>query len=139
MKTCARWTIKWLAMPAWLALAACATNHAPPAVTAGKATPQLRSGSNELRTYQVEDWIAPDDRTLIVNAVDRSLFEARFKGKCTGLRLVDTIAFIAPTPPQIDKFEGIVLPDGTRCTFASLTRLVTTPAQTKGTPETNNP
>ena len=44
------------------------------AATAGKVTPQMRSGSNELRTYQLLDWIAPDDRTLIVNSVDRSLY-----------------------------------------------------------------
>jgi hypothetical protein len=99
----------------------------------------MRSGSNELRTYQVEDWIAPDDHTLIVNSVDRSLFEARFKRQCTGLRAVDTIAFVAPSPPQVDKFEGVILPDGRHCSFASLTRLVTAPPHEKASPETNNP
>ena len=109
------------------ALVACATNHpqAPPA--AGKVTPQMRSGSNELRTYQLLEWIAPDDHNLIVNAVDRSLYQARFKRQCTGLRSVDTIAFIVQSPPQVDKYEGVVLPDGTRCVFTSLTRLDTGP------------
>src|SRR6266571_2441273 len=76
------------------ALAACAANRPQVAATPGKVTPQMRPGSTELRTYQLVDWIAPDDRTLIVNSVDRSLFRARFKRKCTGLRQVDTIAFI---------------------------------------------
>src|SRR3954462_3624598 len=122
MKTRTLWTLGWL-LPALLV--ACATNHSKEPATAGKVTPQMRSGSNELRTYQLLEWIAPDDRNLIVNAVDRSLYRARFKRQCTGLRSVDTIAFIVQTPPQVDKYEGVVLPDGTRCVFMSMTRLDT--------------
>ena len=88
---------------------------------------QMRSGSNDLRTYQLVEWIAPDDHNLIVNAVDRSLYRARFKRQCTGLRTVDTLAFIVQTPPQADKTEGVVLPNGTRCLFASMTKLDTGP------------
>jgi hypothetical protein len=139
MKTRTLWTLGWLA-PA--VLVACATNHPKAAGTAGKVTPQMRSGSNELRTYQLLEWIAPDDRTLIVNGVDRSLYRARFKGQCTGLRLVDTIAFIVQTPPQVDKYEGVVLPDGTRCAFTSITRLETGIAPSApgtSSPATENP
>lgn len=136
MKTRIVWTLGWL-VPA--VLVACATNHPKEPATAGSVTPQMRSGSNELRTYQVLDWIAPDDRTLIVNSVDRSLFRARFKGRCSGLRLVDTIAFIVQTPPQVDKYEGVVLPDGTRCAFTSMTRLQTAPVQGKDRAATENP
>jgi hypothetical protein len=99
----------------------------------------MRPGSNELRTYLLVDWIAPDDRTLIVNSVDRSLFRASFKRQCTGLRLVDTIAFIVQTPPQVEKYQGVVLPDGTRCAFTSITRLETAPARGKDGPATENP
>src|SRR5690242_3142220 len=84
-------TLGWL-LPALLV--ACATPHPKSGGTDSKVTPQMRSGSSELRTYQLVDWIAPDDRTLIVNSVDRSLYRAQFKRQCTGLRLVDTIAFI---------------------------------------------
>jgi len=136
MKTPLAWRLGCLA-PA--VLAACAANHPQVAATAGKVTPQMRSGSNELRTYQLIDWIAPDDRTLIVNSVDRSLFRASFKRQCTGLRLVDTIAFIVQTPPQIEKYQGVVLPDGTRCAFTSITRVETAPANTKDAPATQNP
>ena len=108
-------------------LVACATNHPRVPAAAGKVTPQMRSGSNELRTYQLLEWIAPDDHILIVNALDRSLYQAQFKRQCTGLRSVDTIAFIVQSPPQVDKYEGVVLPDGTRCVFTSLTRLDTGP------------
>jgi len=134
MNTRTLWTLGWL-IPA--ALVACATNH--PTATAGKVTPQMRSGSNELRAYQLVEWIAPDDRTLIVNAVDRSLYRARFKGQCTGLRMVDTIAFIVQTPPQIEKYEGVVLPDGTRCAFTSISRLETGPVPGKDSPATEKP
>jgi hypothetical protein len=120
MKSHALYRLGWLAP---LGLLACAAPQSKQPAAAEKVTPQLRSGSNELRTYQVEDWIAPDDHTLIVNAVDRSLFEGRFKSQCTGLRLVNTIAFIIQTPPQVEKYRGVVLPDGTRCQFTSFTRL----------------
>jgi hypothetical protein len=116
---------------AWLlagVLAACATNHPKPASAGIKVTPQMRSGSNDLRAFQLLDWIAPDDRTLIVNSTDRSLFKAQFKRQCMGLRLVDTLAFIVPTPPQVAQYQGVVLPDGTRCVFTSMTRLETAPA-----------
>jgi Family of unknown function (DUF6491) len=136
MKT---WIGKWGALAPVL-LVACATNHPKPDATTGKVTPQMRSGSSELRAYQLLDWVAPDDRTLIVNSVDRSLYRAHFKRQCTGMRLVDTIAFIVQTPPQVDKYEGVVLPDGTRCAFTSITRLeTTTPAHSKDAAATENP
>ncbi len=127
--------LRWLA-PALLV--ACATGQSGSAGTATKVTPQLRSGSSELRAYQLLDWIAPDDRNLLVNSVDRSLFHAQFRRPCAGLRLVDTIAFIVPTPPQVEKYEGVVLPDGTRCVFSSITRLAAAPHAKDGT-ATDNP
>ena len=127
-----------LIAPVGLALAASACaqqSPRPPAAAdagAGAVTAQMRSGSLELRKYQIDDWIAPDDRTLVINAADRSLYEARFKGRCTGLRNVDTIAFIVPGALQVDQYAGVVLPDGTRCAFASVTRLSTSPATDRG-------
>jgi hypothetical protein len=98
----------------------------------------MRSGSPELRAYQVTDWIAPDDRTLVVNGVDRSLFEARFRGGCAGLRLANSIAFIIPTGAALNDYSGIVLPEGTHCPFASFTRLVTSPAPARGPSASEN-
>jgi len=112
-------------------LAACAAEHAKRPAGGTQVTPQMRSGSSDLRTYQLLDWIAPDDRTLIVNSTDRSLFKAEFKRQCMGLRLVDTLAFIVTTPPRVDQYEGIVLPNGTRCVFTSLTKLETAPVRSK--------
>ena len=62
MKTRTLWMLGWL-LPA--VLVACATNQSKAPATAGKVTPQMRSGSNELRTYQLLEWIAPDDHNLI--------------------------------------------------------------------------
>jgi hypothetical protein len=135
MKTPPAWRLSWL-LP--VALAACAT-HPQVVATAGKVTPQMRPGSTELRTYQLLDWIAPDDQTLLVNSVDRSLFRARFKRQCTGMRLVDTIAFIVQTPPQVEKYQGVVLPNGTRCVFTSVTRIETAPVRSKDGAATENP
>jgi hypothetical protein len=126
----------WL-LPALLV--ACATNHPKPGATATQVTPQLRSGSTELRAYQLIDWIAPDDRTLIVNSLDKALYRVQFRRTCAGLRLVDTIAFIVPTPPQVEKYQGVVLPDGTRCVFASITRLETASAHDKDAAASDHP
>lgn len=134
MAKCLR-TFSWL-LPALLV--ACATNRPPPAPD-GTVTPQLRAGSSELRTYQMIDWVAPDDRTLLVNSTDRSLFKAAFKRQCTGLRLVDTIAFIVPTPMQVEKYEGVVLPNGTRCAFTSVTRIDTALPHVKDGTASDNP
>jgi hypothetical protein len=120
-------------------LVACATDHREPGPGSGTVTPQMRSGSTELRTYQLLDWIAPDDRTLIMNSLDRSLYKASFKRQCSGLRLVDTIAFIVQNPPQVEKYQGVVLPNGTRCAFTSITRLETTPTRDKDSADTEDP
>src|SRR5579872_2427073 len=116
-------TLAWLAP---LVLAACAGHSVKP--SAGTSvSPQLRSSGSELRTYQILNWVAPDDRTLLLTALNHSLFQARFRRRCPGLQLADTIAFSVPSPPQVEKYSGIVLPDGTVCAFAALTPLVSTP------------
>ncbi len=107
-------------------LVGCAASPSGPDPVPGKVTEQMRSGSPELRAYQVMDWIAPDDRTLVVNGVDRSLFEGRFSRGCAGLRLANSIAFIVPPGAALSGYSGVVLPDGTRCRFARFTRLSTT-------------
>jgi len=136
MKTRTPWTLGWL-LPVFLV--ACATDHPKAPAAGGKVTPQMRSGSNELRAYQLLEWIAPDDHNLIVNGVDRSLYRARFRRQCTGLRSVDTLAFIIQTPPQVEKYEGVVLPDGTRCVFTSIIKLETGPEPDKSAPATQTP
>jgi hypothetical protein len=40
---------------------------------------------------------------------------------------VNTVAFIVSSPPLPEKTEGVVLPNGTRCEFTTLTKLDTGP------------
>ena len=127
-----RYRLGWMLAAAAGSLGGCASNQSQ-AQPEGKVTPQMRSGSAELRTYRIEDWTAPDDRTLIVNGANRTLYEAQFKGRCVGLRLVDTVAFVIQGTPEIDHYSAVVLPNGTRCAFKSLTRLETPPAVSKPT------
>ncbi|HEY6483473.1 MAG TPA: hypothetical protein VIY54_08085 [Steroidobacteraceae bacterium] len=129
--------MEWVIPGAVLALAGCLSGPSP--APAGKLTPQMRSESNELRIYQIADWIAPDDRTLILHSLDHSLLEGRFRGQCTGLRLADTIAFVVPSPPAGMQYTGIVLPDGRRCNFRSLTRLVAPAAAQSDRESTQRP
>ena len=104
-------------------LAGCASKGSQQEPLEGTVTAQMRSGSVALRAYHIQDWTAPDDRTLILDAQDRSLYEARFKDRCNGLRLVDTVAFVIRGSPEMDHFAGVVLPDGTRCAFSTLKRI----------------
>ena len=122
-----------LAAGAALALAACATTRE--SETAGGATArgseaegvteQLSHNSSELQTYRIRDWSAPNNRTLIVESVDGRRYEARFMTDCLGLQFTETIGFITRGLNELDKFSGIVLPDGTRCTFRSFTEIPT--------------
>ena len=136
MTNTARCGLGWLAA---LALGGCVAPAPQPDVPAGKVTAQMRAGSAELRAYQVMDWIAPDDRTLIVNGVDRSLYEGRFRGACAGLRVANSIAFIIPPAAQLSGYSGVVLPDGKKCLFTSFTRLATTPAAARSPSRESRP
>ena len=128
MKTLSRPLLAgWLAT---LLLGGCVADSAKTPAVNGKVTPQMRSGSAELRAYQLMDWIAPDDRTMVVNTADRSLYSAHFKGRCNGVRQADTVAFIIPEAAQFDKYAGIVLPDGTHCAFGAITKISTAPDTT---------
>lgn len=117
-------TFRMLAFPMALALVACATR---PEAPDEEVTPQMAAESAELQTYRIRNWSAPDNRTLIVESVDGRRYEARFMTDCLGLRLTETIGFVTRGTSQLDQFSGIVLPDGTRCTFRSFTQ-ISTPA-----------
>lgn len=112
-------------------LGACAANR-PPAeanATAASATggDQGETSITELmghrdarlETYRIDDWSAPSDESLIVKSLDGSQYRATFMGHCYGLRFAETIGFVTRGTSSLDHFSGIVLPDGTRCTFKS--------------------
>ncbi len=95
MNTRTLWTLGWLA-PA--VLVACATNHPKVAAAAGKVNaPDEVRGATSCARINWWSGLLRMTAPSLVNSVDRSLYQARFKGQCNGLRLVDTIAFIVQT------------------------------------------
>jgi hypothetical protein len=118
-----------------LALSACATNRddatdsraANDAAASGEATPMMAKNDAELQTYRIRDWSAPNDKTLLVKSLDGSTYRAEFMGPCTGLRFSNTIGFVTRGMNELDKYAGIVLSDGTRCTFRTFQKLAFEP------------
>ena len=88
-------------------------------------TPQLTSNDARLQTYRIRNWSIQSDNTLIVEGVDRRRYQATFLGPCTGLRFATRLSFVTRGTNQLDRFSGIVLPDGTRCSFSSFQEIVT--------------
>jgi hypothetical protein len=107
-----------------LAIAGCATST--PESETSELTPQMGRDSAELQTYRIRNWSAPDDKTLIVESVDGSKYKAELLGPCFGLNFATKLAFVNRGGiNQIDRFGGVVLPDGTRCSFRSFDEIVT--------------
>ncbi len=116
-------TLTTAAALAALALARCAST---PAESDGSdVTPQMAADSAELQTYRIRNWSAPDDRTLIVEALDGTRYRAEMLGPCFGLNFATRIGFVNRGLNQVDRFAGVVLPDGTRCAFRSFNEIVT--------------
>jgi hypothetical protein len=125
---------------ATLALAGCAAST-PQSESASEVTPQMAADSAELQTYRIRNWSAPNDQTLIVESVDGTKYRAELLGSCLGLNFTTRLAFVNRGGfSQIDRFAGIVLPDGTRCSFRSFEEIVTpaTSAREAEREENNN-
>lgn len=121
------WRIAANAALAAMALGACATGASAADVADGAqeestTTEQMSHRDARLETYRIEDWSAPGDDALIVKALGGSQYRATFMGHCSGLRFTDTIGFVTRGTNSLDQFSGIVLPDGTRCTFKTFGR-----------------
>lgn len=106
-----------------LALAGCASTAKESSDS--EVTPQMAADSAELQTYRIRNWSAPDDRTLIVEALDGTRYRAEMLGPCFGLNFATRIGFVNRGLNQVDRFAGVVLPDGTRCAFRSFNEIVT--------------
>jgi hypothetical protein len=109
-----------LASVSAIALGACAANRAPsnPDVTA-----PVSQSNAELMTSRVRNWSAPNDHTLMIQAVDGRRYQAHLFGSCPGLTFANQLAYDTRGMNQIDRFATVVLPDGTRCPFQSFTRI----------------
>jgi len=107
-----------------LVLGGCATSTSEPD-SAAEVTPQMAADSAELQSYRVRSWSAPDDQTLIVESVDGTKYKAELLGTCFGLKFATRLGFVTKGINQIDRFSGVALPDGTRCSFRSFNEIVT--------------
>jgi hypothetical protein len=70
--------------------------------------------------YRIEDWKALSNEALIIRTNDGRRYRATLMGKCIGLKFTDTIAFVTRGERTVDRFAGIMLPDGSRCYFKTL-------------------
>ena len=106
-----------------LTLAGCVTNA--PSLNSGNGLPTAQENA-ELPSYRIRSWSAPNDRTLIVESYDGTRYQAEMLGPCLGLGFSNRLGFVNRGGfQQVDRFSGVVLADGTRCTFQSFNKLVT--------------
>lgn len=86
-------------------------------------TPMMTRADTRLQSYRIHDWSAPNERTLIVESITGERYRADLMNNCIGLRFTNSLAFVTGGTNQLDRYSGIVLPDGTRCMFRSFTRI----------------
>lgn len=67
--------------------------------------------------YRIEDWKALSNDSLLIRTNDGRRYRATLMGPCIGLRHTDAIAFVTRGERSVDRFAGIMLPDGSRCYF----------------------
>lgn len=108
-----------------VALAACASkNPRNPTAAQQMASAPVADTDARLQRFQIRDWSAVDDETLIITATDGTRYRAQTFGPCLGLNFTNRLAFENRGGfEQIDRFSSVVLGDGTRCQFRSFGRL----------------
>ena len=67
--------------------------------------------------YRIDDWKALSNDTLVIRLNDGKRYRATLMAHCIGLKFTDTIAFVTRGERTVDRFAGIMLPDGSRCYF----------------------
>jgi hypothetical protein len=92
---------------------------APPARSAAPAAspPTASPPRAAVQGYRIEDWKALSNESLIIRTNDGKRYRATLMGRCIGLKFTDTIAFVTRGERTVDRFAGIMLPDGSRCYF----------------------
>jgi hypothetical protein len=89
---------------------------APPPATAPAASLPNPPGT-AVRGYRIEDWKALSNESLVIRTNDGKRYRATLMGRCIGLKFTDTIAFVTRGERSVDRYAGIMLPDGSRCYF----------------------
>ncbi|MCU0759719.1 MAG: DUF6491 family protein [Steroidobacteraceae bacterium] len=114
-----------LALAAILAIPVARADQSPPAVAPGAVVPGHALQGEALHGrgiegHGIDGWQALPDGTLMIRTSDGRRYRARLMGTCIGLKVAGTIAFVTRGERSVDRFAGIMLPDGTRCYFRSL-------------------
>ncbi len=126
----------WVLGPiAGLALAACTT----PGTSRYEQASYATGGADaQLMSHRIRNWSAPNDHTLIFEAVDGTRYKAETVGPCFGLDFAQRIGFSShghtdfsssSSFEQVDRFSSVVLPDGTRCPFQNFGKVVSPATQ----------
>src|SRR5687767_12761271 len=70
-------------------------------------TTSLTGKAATLQTSRIENWSAPNSRTLLVEATDGSRYRAQFLTDCIGLPFVTSIGFETRGLNQLDQYSDI--------------------------------
>jgi hypothetical protein len=90
---------------------------APPVQQEGPASSLPKAPAGAVQGYRIEDWKALSNDSLIIRTNDGKRYRATLMGRCIGLKFTDTIAFVTRGERSVDRYAGIMLPDGSRCYF----------------------
>lgn len=91
---------------------------APPAQVAGPASsPATVTPGDAVQGYRIEDWKVLSNQSLVIRTNDGKRYRATLMARCIGLKFTDTIAFVTRGERTVDRYAGIMLPDGSRCYF----------------------
>jgi hypothetical protein len=66
-------------------------------------------------------WRPEGDETLLLFKDDGVAWRISFSPNCPGLKSATAISFVTPVASGTDQYDSILLDDGTRCYFASVT------------------
>ncbi len=110
-----------------LTLSGCSTSNPKARSSQSEAdrTARVAAGSAQVQRFNLKDWSALNDHTIILITNDGTRYRAETLGPCMGLDFAHGVAFVNRGGfNQIDRFSSVVLSDGTRCPFQSFDKLV---------------
>ena len=108
-----------------LILSGCSTSKGRSSQSEADLTARVAGGSSQVQRFNLKDWSALNDHTIILVTNDGTRYRAETLGPCMGLDFAHGVAFVNRGGfNQIDRFSSVVLSDGTRCPFQSFDKLV---------------
>jgi hypothetical protein len=90
---------------------------APATQASGPTTSPANPPATAVQGYRIEDWKVLSNESLVIRTNDGRRYRATLVGRCIGLKFTDTIAFVTRGERSVDRYAGIMLPDGSRCYF----------------------